>query len=312
MKELYPIKFDNIYYSKIWGGKDFYRFRNNVPEGDNIGESWDIAYHKGTISKVTNGFLKDRGLDEIIKIYGHKLLGKDVELNNFPLLIKLISANENLSIQVHPDDDYAKKVEDDFGKTEAWYIIDADEDACIIAGLKNCNKEQFKKAIAEKSVEKYLNKIKVKKGDFIFIKSGLVHAICKGILLLEIQQNSDITYRVYDYNRGRELHIDKAINVIDFELNTNKIECNQQVKDGKISLCNSKFFTIEKFTIDTSIRGKSNPSQFYLLTCVEGSGKIKYHENQYEKVEMGDTILIPACLGKYELIGNFTILKSCI
>ena len=199
---MYPIKFENLYYERIWGGNGLEKFRDNIPEGV-IGESWDIACHKNGTGKVVNGKLKGKGFDEIIKEYGHNLLGNAIDIDkDFPLLIKLITAKDKLSVQVHPDDEYAEKVENDLGKTEAWYVIDAEEGASLIVGTKDCDKEKFKKAIEDENLEPYLNKIEVKKGDFFYVQSGLVHAICEGILIAEIQQSSDTTYRVYDYNRG--------------------------------------------------------------------------------------------------------------
>lgn len=309
---MYPIKFENLYYERIWGGKDLEKFRNNVPTGV-IGESWDIACHKNGTGKVENGELKGKRFDEIIKLYGDKLLGKEIDKKEFPLLIKLITAQDKLSVQVHPDDEYANRVEKDSGKTEAWYVVDAEEGACLIVGTKDCDKESFRKAIDSGDLDKYLNKIPVKKGDFFYVQSGLVHAICEGVLIAEIQQNSDTTYRVYDYNRGREIHVDKALEVIDFSLkgeNSNGILIKNDGYD-KIYLCLSNYFTIQKYKINTCAKEKSDENRFYLFTCVEGHGTIKYSDGE-EKILMGDSIFIPATLGEYELIGNFTLLKSYV
>lgn len=310
---MYPIKFENLYYERIWGGKALEKFRNNVPKDLVIGESWDIACHKNGIGKVTNGALKGKRFDEIIKEYGNKLLGKTIELDNFPLLIKLITAADKLSVQVHPDDEYAERVEKDSGKTEAWYVIDAEEGACLIVGTKDCDKETFKKAIDDGDLSPYLNKIPVKKGDFFYIQSGLVHAICEGILIAEIQQSSDTTYRVYDYNRGREIHVDKALDVIDFSLKGENSKGITLKNDGyeKTYLCLSKYFTIQKYDIKTSAKEASDEERFFLFTCVDGNGTIKYKDGE-EKINMGDSIFIPASLGDYELQGNFTLLKSYV
>lgn len=309
---MYPIKFENIYYERIWGGKDLEKFRDNVPDGV-IGESWDIACHKNGTGKVKNGKLKGKTFYEIIKLYGEKLLGTKIDTKEFPLLIKLITAQGKLSVQVHPNDEYANRVEKDSGKTEAWYVVDAKENASLIVGTKNCDKEKFKEAINEGNLDKYLNKIFVKKGDFFYILSGLVHSICEGVLIAEIQQNSDTTYRVYDYNREREIHVEKALDVIDFSLegkNSNGILIQ---KDGydKTYLCLGEYFTIQKYKINISAKEKSEAERFYLFTCVEGNGAIKYSGGE-EKILMGDSIFIPATLGDYELIGNFTLLKSYV
>lgn len=309
---MYPIKFENLYYERIWGGKDLQRFRDNVPKGI-IGESWDIACHKNGTGKVKNGELKGKTFDEIIKLYGTDLLGAEIDTKEFPLLIKLITAQDKLSVQVHPNDEYANRVEKDSGKTEAWYVVDAEEGASLIVGTKDCDKETFRKAISEGNLDQYLNKIPVKKGDFFYVQSGLVHAICEGVLIAEIQQNSDTTYRVYDYNRGREIHVEKALEVIDFSLKGENSKGILMQKEGydKTYLCLGEYFTIQKYKINTYAKEKSNKERFYLFTCVEGNGIIKYNGGE-EKILMGDSIFIPAALGDYELIGNFTLLKSYV
>ena len=310
---MYPIKFENLYYDRIWGGKDLEKFRDNIPEGV-IGESWDIACHKNGTGKVVNGKLKGKGFDQIIDEYGHELLGNSISLDeDFPLLIKLITAKDKLSVQVHPNDEYAARVENDLGKTEAWYVVDAEEGASLIVGTKDCDKEKFKKAIEDENLEPYLNKIAVKKGDFFYVQSGLVHAICEGILIAEIQQSSDTTYRVYDYNRGREIHVEKALDVIDFSLkgeNTQGITIKNNGYD-KTYLCLSEYFTIQKYDIRKSVKEKSDTDIFYLFTCGDGQGTIQYKDGE-EKISMGDSIFIPAYLGEYELCGEFTLLKSYV
>lgn len=309
---MYPIKFENLYYERIWGGKHLEKFRNNVPEGK-IGESWDIACHKNGTGKVENGELNGKAFDEIIEIYGEKLIGKAVDKKEFPLLIKLITAADKLSVQVHPNDEYANRVEKDSGKTEAWYVVDAEEGASLIVGTKDCNKELFKKAIQDGSLDEYLNKIPVKKGDFFYVQSGLVHAICEGVLIAEIQQNSDTTYRVYDYNRGREIHVEKALDVIDFSLKGENSQGLTIQRDGydKTYLCLGKYFTIQKYKVNSSIKENSDEERFYLFTCVDGNGVIRYSGGE-EKIFMGDSIFIPATLGDYELVGDFTLLKSYV
>ena len=310
---MYPIKFENLYYERIWGGKDLEKFRNNVPEGV-IGESWDIACHKNGTGKVANGELKGKGFDEVIKEYGNKFLGNSISIDeDFPLLIKLITAKDKLSVQVHPNDEYAKRVENDLGKTEAWYVVDAEEGASLIVGTKDCDKETFKKAIEDGNLDKYLNKIPVKKGDFFYVQSGLVHAICEVILIAEIEQSSDTTYRVYDYNRGREIHVEKALDVIDFSLKGENTQGITIKNDGydKTYLCLGEYFTIQKYEVNTSFKEASDEDRFYLFTCVDGEGTIKYNGGE-EKISMGDSIFIPASLGEYELCGKFTLLKSYV
>ncbi|MDU5111222.1 MAG: type I phosphomannose isomerase catalytic subunit, partial [Clostridium sp.] len=249
---MYPIKFENLYYEKVWGGRDLEEFRENLPSG-NIGESWDIACHPNGMSIVSNGELKGKTFKKIIEMYGKDLLGEKVDVEEFPLLVKLINSKEKLSVQVHPDDEYAKKVESSLGKTEAWYVVDANPVASLIVGTKDCDKETFEKAIKEGRIEDYLNKIEVKKGDCFLINSGLVHAICEGVIIAEIQQNSDITYRIYDYGRAREIHVEKSLDVIKFDLevlNLSGIEFKEYDEYKKAILCKSTYFTIEKYVIN--------------------------------------------------------------
>ncbi|MGL5414083.1 MAG: mannose-6-phosphate isomerase, class I [Clostridium sp.] len=309
---MYPIIFENLYYERIWGGRDFEKFRDNVTEGV-IGESWDIACHKNGTGVVRNGELKGLDFKEIIEKYGHKLVGDKISTEEFPLLIKLINSNDKLSVQVHPDDEYAKKAENDLGKTEAWYVVDAKEGASLIVGTKNCTKEEFKKAIEEGDLDKYLNKVSVKKGDMYYVPSGLVHAICEGVTIAEIQQSSDTTYRVYDYNRGREIHVEKALDVIDFSLKSENLQGNKTEMEGydKTILCESEFFNIEKYEVKTELIEESDKERFFLFTCVEGNGEIEGNGETLE-IKMGDSILIPAYLGEYKIKGNITLLKSYV
>ena len=308
---MYPIKFENLYYEKIWGGRDFENFRTNMPEGE-IGESWDIACHPNGTGVVENGEFKGIRFDDLINKYGHALVGNKVTLEKFPLLIKLINSKEKLSVQVHPGDEYAAKYEGDYGKTEAWYVIDAKPGASLIVGTKNCTKEEFEEAIKNNNVEKYLNKIEVKKGDCFLINSGLVHAICEGVIIAEIQQNSDVTYRVYDYGRPREIHVDKALDVINFDLQCENLSDKEEVQyEGysKSILCKSQYFGIEKISIDNEYIDKSNEDNFDMYTCVEGEGVIE-GKDFLENIKMGDSFLIPATLGNYKIKGKIKVLKS--
>lgn len=307
---MYPIRFKNLYYEKIWGGRDLVDFRDNLPKG-NIGESWDIACHPNGTGIVENGEFKGTRFDDLIREYGHSLLGNKVSIEKFPLLIKLINSREKLSVQVHPGDEYAAKYEGDYGKTEAWYVVDAKPDATLIVGTKNCTKEEFEAAIKSGEVEKYLNKIKVKKGDCFLINSGLIHAICEGVIIAEIQQNSDVTYRVYDYGRPREIHVEKALDVINFNLQCENLKGEEVAFDGykKSLLCENEYFGIEKLIIEKSLKDNSDEEKFHMLTCVDGEGVIE-RKGYLERIKMGDSYLIPATLGTYEIKGHITILKS--
>ena len=308
---MYPIRFENIYFEKIWGGRDFEDFREGLPEGE-IGETWDISCHENGTGVVANGELKGMTFSDLIDELGHDLVGTNVSTEKFPLLVKLINSKEKLSVQVHPGDEYAKEHENSLGKTESWYVVDAKPGAKLIVGTKNCDKEIFAKAIEEGKSEDYLNIIEVKKGDFFLINSGLVHAICEGLVIAEIQQNSDITYRVYDYGRPREIHVKKSLDVIDFNLEAINLSHKEiQEFDGfkKIEFCNNEYFGVEKFNIFNEWFDKSNEERFFILTCVEGEGIIE-GKNFSERIKKGDSYLIPAKLGEYKVKGKLELLKS--
>lgn len=311
---MYPIKFENLYYDKVWGGRDLEELRGNLPSG-NIGESWDVACHPNGMSIVANGELKGKTFNELIIEYGADIVGEEFKNTNFPLLVKLINSKEKLSVQVHPNDGYAKKYENSLGKTEAWYVIDAKPGASLIVGTKNCDKDLFENAIKEGRTEEYLNKIEVKKGDCFLIKSGLVHAICEGVIIAEIQQSSDITYRIYDYDRPRELHVKKSLDVIDFDLKAINLS-NKRLENFKGYergvLCSSEYFTIEKYVISESLVESSDINRFFVFTCVDGSGEIICNDGKVVDILKGDSVLIPAILGEYRIKGQVTLLKSYV
>lgn len=309
---MYPLKFENLYFEKVWGSRDLELFRDNLPDGK-IGESWDVSCHPHGMSVVSNGKYKGMKLDELIKRKGEELLGTKISGNRFPLLVKLLNTSSKLSVQVHPDDEYALRVEGEMGKTEVWYVVEANEGAKLILGTNGCTKEQFEKAIKDGNPEKYMNVVEVKKGDVYLIKSGLIHTMGEGLIIAEIQQNSDTTYRVYDYNRGRKLHIEKALDVIDFDLVGKKSEGLKVEKKGysKIYYCLNKYFSLELYDVEESFTENSDKERFYIFTCVEGRGEIKY-TNGIEKISKGDSILIPASLGKYQIIGQLKLLKSYV
>lgn len=310
-----PIRFQPLYFEKVWGGRAFTKFRDDVPAGS-IGESWDIACHSHGMSVAVGGTYHGKGLDEIIATAGAEVLGSKINLKEFPLLVKLIHANEKLSVQVHPGDDYAQQVEDAWGKTEAWYVIAAEPGAQIVVGLQEgCTCEAFQAAAQQGCLEPYLKNIPVKAGDAFFIPSGLVHAIGAGIVIAEIQQSSDITYRVYDYNRGRELHVEKAVDVITLVEIGQKITSEVLQYEGftKNVLCNSPYFSIELYDITQICHDTSHSERFFILTCVEGNGKLFYGiDGTSLELRQGDSILVPASLGAYSLEGSMKVLKSYV
>ena len=311
---MYPLKFENIYFERLWGGRDLEGLRENLPEG-NIGESWDVSCHSAANSIVVNGPLKGKSIKELISLYGEAMVGKSLREKEFPLLIKLLSPREDLSIQVHPSDMYAKKIEGTMGKTEAWYVVDAKPGAEIIAGVKRCSNDDFERAIKDNNLEQYLNRIPVKEGDFFFIESGMVHALCKDAIIAEIQQSSDITYRVYDYGRPRDLHVKKALEVVNLNLravNTghNYYEAEEFDSIKKMLLCRSRYFYIEKYTLKGILEGKGDENTFYIYTCVSGSGIIRDDSGEVLDIKKGDSMLIPSATKGYTLEGDVILLKT--
>lgn len=320
---IYPIRFSPIYFLKIWGKDSLKTIYNRDLPAENVGESWDITCRKNEMGIVSNGIYKGKTFEEIIALDKEAFLGtamKDSE--NFPLLLKLIDAGDDLSIQVHPDDAYANKAENvPFGKNEAWYIIDAPKGAKLIAGLKDgITKEHLKKSAETGDLEACLNYLEVKKGDVINIPSGLVHALTKGITLLEIQQNSDITYRVYDYNRlengkERELHLEKAIDVIDFNSTISKstvkgINLSYGAYEKTFYISNDYFSLIE-YQLNGKLSEESDKNRFYIFTVIEGSISLSY-EKGVEILNPGDSVFIPAALGAYSLEGKGTLVKTMV
>jgi len=305
---VYPLKFEPIYFEKIWGGKHLQELKNNVPEGT-IGESWEVSCHKNGVSIVSNGRFKGVTLKEVIEREGKHILG-DYEGEDFPLLLKLISTSGKLSVQVHPDDIYGRKIEGDNGKTEAWYVIHAESGATLVLGTRECTKEEFKNAIKNGTLDKYLNIVPVKSGDVFFVNSGLIHAIGEGILLLEIQQNSDITYRVYDYNRGRELHLEKALEVANLKLKSNRLEgkvyANSDYEVTKYVKC--PYFSLDLYEIYSRIDENTEGKKFLIYSCIEGEGKIEYSEGE-ESIIKGESILIPSSLGHFNIVGQLKLIK---
>lgn len=316
-----PIKFKPIFIEKIWGGynlKDKFGF--NIPKETQIGEVWTISDNRTAVSEIEDSIFEVNNLNDLIKKFPVKILGKENSYKRFPLLIKFIDAQDKLSVQVHPDDKYAYEFENkDLGKTEMWYIIDAEPGSKLICGLKDgTTKEKFIELMETNRLEECLKEVNVQKGDVIFIPSGMVHAIGSGILICEIQQNSDLTYRVYDYNRidkngkKRELNIDKALDVIDFNLRTEKIIPKFKEIDGGLiaTPVKSRYFNTDIIKVYSKVNFNTY-GNFNTLTAVEGNSIITNGDNR-TKIQAGETILIPACIENYSIEGKSTILRSYI
>ena len=301
--QAYPIKFAPILKEKIWGGEKLSNILNKKSDSKNIGESWEISGVEDNISMVANGLYKGESLNDLIKSHKSEFLGKkniDTFGENFPLLIKFLDAKTNLSVQVHPDDDMAKAYHNSFGKTEMWYIMNSDEDAEIVLGLKDNDLDKnILGDINASNVDDIFNTERVKRGDSYFIPAGKIHAIGAGVLAAEIQQTSDITYRVYDWDRTdvngnqRDLHTEAAIKATKSFPSTGK--SNYQLEADKTSnLVDCEYFTTNIFEVKSNQkRDYRNLDSFVIFMCVEGSAEVTI-DNITETVTMGETILIPA------------------
>jgi mannose-6-phosphate isomerase len=307
---MYPLKFRPLLFSKVWGGNKLKKF---YPSYDlhNIGECWLVSAIEDNESKVENGFLAENSLSELLEVYLTDLVGESIYNNfgnNFPMLVKTIDAEKNLSVQVHPNDEVAIKRHNSFGKNEFWYMIDCEPNAFITAGFnRKLTEKQFIQAVENSTLEQYLKVIYVQKGDYIYIPAGCVHSIGKGCTLLEIQQSSDITYRIYDYDRAdeqgnrRQLHIKQAVEVIDFEKWNYHISKAKFMPNSISNVHNNKSFIINIMEINKEkelLMGKID--SFVLLSVVEGSMICRYGAENV-KVSIGETILVPACIPKIVL-----------
>lgn len=309
---MYPIKFTPIVKDKIWGGKRLEKkFGKESGKLPNIGESWELSGVPGDVSVISIGYLAGKTLNEVIAQFKEQLVGKRVYAksgDNFPLLFKLIDANDDLSIQVHPNDEVAGKRHNSLGKTEMWYVLDAEKDAYLIIGFKkNTTKKEYLTALEKGEVESLLQKVPVQAGDVFFIPAGLVHAIGKGVMIAEIQETSDITYRIFDFNRKddqgneRELHTDLALDVIDFKASKNpKTEYASKLNE-EVELVKCEYFTTNLLEINKSKHFHyGHMETFVVYMCLQGKVEISGGTSNV-MVEKGDTVLIPASMKDFTL-----------
>ena len=309
---LYPLKFSPILKDKIWGGTKLKSLFDKAAATDKLGESWELSGYDGDESVVTNGFLAGNNLQELIEVYMGELVGDTIYDDfglSFPLLFKLIDANENLSIQVHPGDEVAAERHNSFGKTEMWYVVDADPGAQLIIGFnEDCTQESYLDALKNDKVEDLLQNVPVEKGDVFFIPAGLVHAIGKGAVIAEIQQSSDITYRIYDYKRTddngneRELHTEQALDVINFSASKNPKTPYKALLNEVTTLVSCDYFTTNIIRFNEGLtRHYAALDSFVAYMCLDGNFVI---ETAGEKtiVNKGDTVLIPASIDDLNLI----------
>lgn len=305
------LKFHPILKDKIWGGDKLIKVLDKKSDRTDIGESWELSDVEGDISVVVNGDLKGKDLKELISEYKSELMGEKIYNHfgeKFPLLIKFIDAKEALSIQLHPHDDLAKKRHNSFGKTEMWYVMQADEKANLIVGFqKEVTKKEYLYHLENKTLTDILNIDEVKKGDVYFIPTGRVHAIGAGVMLAEIQQTSDITYRVYDWDRPnpdgtyRELHTEQALDAIDYTAKERYNTTYSKEQNTSTEIVSCPYFTTNVLpiqgTIDVNHRDKDS---FVIYMCVEGEVTFTFN-NKKESLKMGETILVPAIIKELQI-----------
>jgi len=303
--DLYPLCFDPILKPKVWGGKKLHQLLGKNSQ-ENIGESWELSGVEGSISKVTNGSLAGKTLSELISEYEETLLGKSVYEkfgNQFPLLFKFIDASQDLSIQVHPNDAIAQKRHNSFGKSEMWYVLQADEGARLILGFKEgVDKTTYLNALEQGELGNIMREVPVHEGDAFYLNTGTVHAIGGGIVLAEIQQSSDITYRIYDWDRPdtdgnfRKLHTQEALDVMSFSTSREAELKIEELENRPVTLCISPYFHTSLLKITKPMRRDySAIDSFIVYMCTEGQAEL-VTESDSIQLQKGTTILLPACL----------------
>ena len=307
-----PVLLSPAFKDYLWGGTRLKEEFGKKSDLDIVAESWELSTHKDGQSVVASGEFAGMTLGEFVE-KNPSVLGENCKkFEFFPILIKFIDAKDNLSIQVHPDDEYALKNTGGYGKTEMWYILDCEEGASLYYGFKEeITKEQFKKSIEDNTLLEYLNKVEVKKGDVYFIEAGTVHAIGKGIVICEIQQNSNTTYRVYDYDRrdaqgnARELHVEKALEVSVTKPPMEYKQANENV------LAKCKYFTVEKADVDGEMEFVIDETSFKSVIVTDGEGTLALGDYEMQ-IKKGDSIFIPAQNGKFTVNGNCNIIISYV
>ncbi len=295
----------------LWGGHKLKKLYNKEADTTVLAECWELSCHKDGLCLITNGEHAGKTLYELLEEHP-EYIGVNKKADEFPILVKLIDAKDDLSVQVHPDDDYSRKNEGDNGKTEMWYVIDAEPGATLIYGLnKSLTKEDFRMAISQGNLEEYVNAVNVKKGDVFFIPAGMLHGIGKGIVIAEVQQSSNVTYRVFDSNRkdangnSRPLHIEKAIDVT-----TLTPEPLYEAPANDV-LAKCQYFTVKRINIETNTTLKAGKDSFQHLLVTEGEAVILYNSKNY-CASAGQSLFIPAGLGEYKVLGKATLILSTV
>lgn len=323
---LYPLKFKPILKSLVWGGDKIAPFKGVEADSDKIGESWELSGVKGNESVVANGELEGRTIADLVKEYKGVLIGEQVYQatgDEFPLLIKFIDAKQDLSIQVHPDDEMAaKRHNGSKGKTEMWYVVAAEENAHLRSGLSaEVTPEEYEAKVEDGTITDILHDYSVNPGDVFFLPAGRIHSIGAGCFIAEIQQTSDITYRIYDFGRlgldgkPRELHTALAKEAIDYTVLPDYKTAHTDKKDAENVLVECKYFTTSLFDLDREYtKDLSDLDSFLIAICIGGSGKIEDGDGNVVPVHQGETVLIPACASSVKLVpeGSMKVLTSYI
>jgi len=318
--KIYPLQFAPILKDRIWGGTKLKTVLNKRIPSNITGESWELSSVEGDVSIVANGDLAGKSLNDLINSIPEDILGTVVYKRfgkQFPLLFKYLDAREDLSIQVHPNDELAQKRHNSFGKTEMWYVMQADENAKVIVGFKEkSNPAAYLENLENKTLLSILDDIKVEVGDVFFLETGTVHAIGAGLVIAEIQQTSDITYRLYDFDRvdadgnKRELHVELALDAINY----NKVDTHKKYSkelNETNSIVDCPYFTTNFIPFDGKISVAKTGNSFTVYMCVEGSFEIECEGKKYQ-YKKGDTVLIPAVLKTFILNGTASVLEIYI
>ncbi|MEC8140607.1 MAG: type I phosphomannose isomerase catalytic subunit [Bacteroidota bacterium] len=309
MEYLYPLIFEPIIKEKLWGGKNLNKILNKPRMSDHDGESWELSCVPDNVSVLRNGPLAGKTLTELIEQFRGDLVGEAVYEEHgsiFPLLIKFIDAQQDLSIQVHPDDELAKTRHNSFGKTEMWYVIDSEPDASIIVGFSEpLNVSQYLDYVENNKLMSILNRERVQPHDVFFIPAGRVHTIGKGLIIAEIQQTSDVTYRIHDFDRvdtkgsKRELHNDLAIEAIDFTIPDSYKTIYERSSSEQV-IGTSNYFTTKRRLLNKSTTLNFDHSSCTVLICIEGSYDVSYFD-ELPTISKGDTVLVPSCIEELRL-----------
>lgn len=317
IQPFYPLTFSPIMKERIWGGTKLADYLHKSIPYAQTGESWELSTVAGDVSVVANGSWEGTSLQTLLDQYPEELLGSAVHAKfgtQFPLLFKFLDAREDLSIQVHPNDELAAARHNSFGKTEMWYVMQADPGSRLLVGFKeDSSSEAYVNALAQKNMLSLLDAFPVQKGEVFFLETGTVHAIGAGCLIAEIQQTSDITYRLYDFDRvdaqgnTRELHLDLALDAINYQ----KVDAKKSYQpqpNAAVNLVDCPYFTTHQIQLDGELNRSKSGASFTVYMCTEGAFSIKYAGEKH-KFDLGSTVLVPAALREFSLQGTATLLE---